>query len=499
MAQKNSSSYQSYYTELVRALVRLVEESDSFLKGHSERVASYCSRFFKKLGLPKRELQKVYLAGLLHDIGMVYLPPDLVNKPGNLTDDELKLIQMHPVVAETILSQVSVLKGVIPLIRHHHESYDGSGYPDGLQGNDIPLGARIIAVMDSFCAMTADRPHRKALGNEEALAEIEKDSGVRYDPKLVKGFLQLVRPQSAAAASGAPAGTSEESGEQLDEAGLAQAIQDIIAKFKRGQITLPVLPNIIHQIQKVINNPMATTAELARVIEKDSVISLKLISTANSSLYRGTKKIETVADAVPRLGLKQTQSLVNALANKDLYNTKNEECKNLMEQMWQHSLASAYTSRAIAKQLRMEDIEKFFLLGLIHDIGKVLLLKALTEAVLRQKNGGSFKIDDVIKVMQDAHTSFGGALLERWGFGKEYKSVAIQHEGANVSKDTPQEVLVVHLANMLTRSIGYSVFNDEELDAASLESAKILEIDAESLAAIREEIKQIMLDSKKAF
>ncbi len=490
-------NYQKYYNEMVRTLVRLVEEKDVFLKGHSERVATGCMRLMKAIGLQRSIIERTYLAGLLHDIGMVYLPLELVQKPGDLTGDEMEKVKEHPEIAEKILTNLPVMKGVLPIIRHHHEAFDGSGYPDGLKGEQIPSSAGYLAIMDSYCAMTSERPHRPAMNMDEAIAEIEKEAGTKFDPELVKQFVAHVK--TAMAGVSAPTTLAEKIGAGEGD-GLSAIIAGIIERFKKGKVDLPVLPNVVHEIQKVIKSPITTTDDVAGIIEKDAVISLRLISTANSPMYRGAKKIMNVAQAVPRLGMKQTQSIVSAIANKDLYKTQQEEYNDLMQQMWQHSLACAYAARDIAKGLQFGDIDQYFLLGLIHDIGKVMLLKALVDTGKKGEAAEATKdIDAVIKAMQDAHCTFGGVLLQKWNFDKMFASVAIQHDASSFTDNTIKEVLVIHCANMLTRKIGYSLFNDEELDLEELESRKLLKMSVDDLEAIGAGVRKVVVSAAKAF
>ena len=159
-----------------------------------------------------------------------------------------------------------------------------------------------------------------------------------------------------------------------------------------------------------------------------------------------------------------------------------------------HSLASAYGSKLIAQNLKLADLEKYFLMGLIHDIGKILLLKAFTD-VSKEKD---LNMNAVTANIQEAHLSLGSLLLKRWGFDDEFLNVLTHHEDKELSPDTGKEILVVHLANMLTRKIGFSLF-DDEIDFAELDSVKILEMKPEALEDIGENIKEIISDVAHLF
>lgn len=265
-----------------------------------------------------------------------------------------------------------------------------------------------------------------------------------------------------------------------------QKVQQIVSRFKEGKIALPVLPHIVHDVQAVIKEPHSTVDRLAQVIEKDAPISLKLISTANSPFYRGTEKIQSIATAIQRLGYKETQSIVSAIANKGLYIAKHKQFEKLMEKLWFHSLASAYGGRAIAQKSGYGDLEKAFFMGLVHDIGKALIIKALDD-ITPPKN--EINEEDLIAILQEVHTRFGAVLLKRWGFADEFSQVALLHESHNISDKTPKEILMINLASNLARRIGYSLF-DMEIDLATITSARFLRLNPGLLSTITEDVKR---------
>ena len=224
------------------------------------------------------------------------------------------------------------------------------------------------------------------------------------------------------------------------------------------------------------------------------MISLRLISVSNSPVYRGVSEIQNVKGALPRLGLKETFNIVLAIANKGLYSTDHVQFRILMDKLWVHSLATAYGSKLIAQNLKLADLEKYFLMGLSHDIGKILLLKAFTD-VSKEKD---LNMNAVTANIQQGHLSLGGLLLKRWGFDGEFLSVLTHHEDKELSPDTGKEILVVHLANMLTRKIGFSLF-DDDIDFAELDSVKILKMKPETIEDIGEKIKEIISDVAHLF
>ncbi len=177
----------------IAALVNATEARDLYTRGHSERVAHYATLLAREVGISPEEIRTLWLAGLLHDIGKIGVRDAILYKPGPLNEEEYRRVQDHPVLAAQILSPIAGLRKVVPLVLHHHERYDGSGYPDGLAGEEIPLGARILAVVDGFEAMTSKRAYRPAFSPEEALERLEQNGGTQYDPELVRVWVRLVR------------------------------------------------------------------------------------------------------------------------------------------------------------------------------------------------------------------------------------------------------------------------------------------------------------------
>ncbi|BCV22233.1 hypothetical protein hamaS1_23020 [Moorella sp. Hama-1] len=160
---KARRAHQEMFLAAMETLARTLEARDGYTRGHSERVAGYVVRLASRLGLETARVEKLRLAASLHDLGKIGIHDAILNKAASLTAAEFVLIKQHPVIGAKILQPLVPLKEQIPWIRHHHERYDGKGYPDGLRGEAIPLGARIIALADSFDAMTSDRPYRRAL------------------------------------------------------------------------------------------------------------------------------------------------------------------------------------------------------------------------------------------------------------------------------------------------------------------------------------------------
>lgn len=177
---------------IVLAIINAIDAKDGYTAGHSERVASFAHAIASRMGLASQECDRIHMAGLLHDVGKIGIPDSILKKPGKLTEEEFRLIQAHPVIGYSILKHLSNIDYVIPGVLHHHEAFDGSGYPQGLQGHSIPLMARILAVSDAFDAMTSTRAYRHALSLEEATQIFENDCGATWDSDIVHILFECV-------------------------------------------------------------------------------------------------------------------------------------------------------------------------------------------------------------------------------------------------------------------------------------------------------------------
>jgi response regulator RpfG family c-di-GMP phosphodiesterase len=181
------------YLSTVRAFVSSLEAKDTYTRGHSERVADYARVLGQTLGLGRHEIDMLVFGAVLHDIGKIGVAEGILNKPGPLTPEEWRVVRAHPEMGARIISNIDYLEPAVGLILHHHERIDGRGYPHGLVGRDIELGTRIVTVVDSFDAMTTDRPYRQAMGVEKAITLLRGNAGRQFDPKIVERFIDLIQ------------------------------------------------------------------------------------------------------------------------------------------------------------------------------------------------------------------------------------------------------------------------------------------------------------------
>ncbi|MCI9063572.1 MAG: HD-GYP domain-containing protein [Clostridia bacterium] len=181
------------YMESIQTVRYTVEAKDTYTRGHSDRVSEYSVLIGKKLNLNDDDIKRLRVGGLFHDVGKIGVPDSILQKNAKLTDDEYSEIKNHPTIGAHILSTASIFQDILPIVKHHHERYDGKGYPGKLDGEKIPYLARITAIADAFDAMTSRRVYRDSLPLDVVIAEFEKNKGTQFDPKLADVFLDILK------------------------------------------------------------------------------------------------------------------------------------------------------------------------------------------------------------------------------------------------------------------------------------------------------------------
>lgn len=184
------------YLQIARVLAQMVEMHEPYAHGHAERVALLANEIALQLGCPDELIRDIQLAATVHDIGKIVIPDHILFKPGHLTSAEYSEIKRHPMATVDIIRHVDYFRGIIPLVESHHEWYNGKGYPRKLTGENIPLGARILAIADAYDAMTCPRPYRPRLSNEEVVQALKKGAGTQWDPAIVDAFLRILKRES---------------------------------------------------------------------------------------------------------------------------------------------------------------------------------------------------------------------------------------------------------------------------------------------------------------
>ena len=190
------SSLLGTFIETVEALTKALDMRDIFTSGHSSRVSQTCCRMGAHMGLSEKEVQELRLAAILHDVGKIGISDAILGKPGRLTEQEFFIVKKHPEIGEKIVSGVEYLRGAAPVIRHHHEFYNGKGYPDGIGGDEIEIGARIISVADAYDFLRSDLSFRAPLSVPDTLKEIQNGAGLQFDPGVVEACVDIIQERN---------------------------------------------------------------------------------------------------------------------------------------------------------------------------------------------------------------------------------------------------------------------------------------------------------------
>lgn len=180
------------FLKTLESLAKSLEARDTYTRGHSQRVCEVSIMIGEHLGLGPEAIEELRVGTILHDIGKIGVPDTVLNKPGRLTDEEFRIMKTHPVIGYEICKPLMLSEGVLMIIRNHHEKLDGSGYPDGLKGGELPLSLRIVCVADAFDAMSSKRPYRNVMDMRYVMAELSKGAGVQFDPIVVESLKELL-------------------------------------------------------------------------------------------------------------------------------------------------------------------------------------------------------------------------------------------------------------------------------------------------------------------
>ena len=189
---RHKNTYSADILDSIQSLALALDAKDSYTEGHSKRVAEYASMLAKQLGLEFEEIEWIRLAATMHDIGKIGIPESILCKPAKLTKEEYEIMKKHPVIGARILKPIKPLEKVANLVLYHHEYWDGSGYPNGMKNNEIPIGSRIVSIVDAFQAMTSNRPYRATLPFEEAVKRLRAGKEKQWEPDLVELFIKIV-------------------------------------------------------------------------------------------------------------------------------------------------------------------------------------------------------------------------------------------------------------------------------------------------------------------
>lgn len=280
-------------------------------------------------------------------------------------------------------------------------------------------------------------------------------------------------------------------------------LDEIIFVFKRGEIELPTLPQMGIKFQEMMNKG-ANLQNIGKFLKQDVAISSKLISVSNSAYYRGVTESKDLGQAISRLGLKNTKRYVDTICNRSLYGTKNKRFLTFLEKLWEHSLACAYASQVLDESLGLSLDSDAFTMGLLHDIGKLLLLQVLGDLQLKKKIGDQVENSELLDTVNIHHAKFGAALLKKWNFSDTFSQIASYHNNLEAAAAISNELLVVHFGNLMVKSMGFALEDmddaqQKEIDLEDTESARRLGLDASMIDEFKNKVSGFMDELKGLF
>ncbi len=285
-----------------------------------------------------------------------------------------------------------------------------------------------------------------------------------------------------------------------DKNSYTKIVAEIIKRFYKGRIKLPVLPRIVNDVKELMDSKDAAIEDLVSILKNDIAISARLISIANSALYKGVDYADSLNVALVRLGMKASCNLISTIVTRDLFKTENKIINEKLEELWTHSFACGVIGKKLAQELGMENADTIFLMGIVHDIGKMLLIKAIVDMYPEEL----FESSDLRLAIHETHTTFGAALLKKMKFSKEFIQIAEFHHWSDFAKEDDRTLLVIQLSDYLAREIGFKFFAVEEeqdkfCNLAELESFKQLKLDLDKTIEMAEKIKETIASSAKEF
>jgi putative nucleotidyltransferase with HDIG domain len=404
-------------------------------------VAQLASRLGRELSLDARSLALLDVAVRVRDVGMIALTDAVVLATRRLSSEEWELVNGHPVLGERMLQELSIVSSAAPIIRAHHERWDGGGYPDGLSGQAIPQLSRIIATCDAFVAIASDRPHRRGLGAAAALDGVLQESGAQFDPATVEALTATLAKSAApkgararalqAVAPESPKGTGDGS----------HKLQDAIADFD----VVPVLAPAYERILEATASGRTLGGELVAAVESDTGLTVAVLRSAQP-LAR-TRPIVNVADAVAALGVAGVDAAVRPLPRSE-FPWRTSHLQVLMHRSLVHAQAVARAADRIARELDLETRDDVLAVALLHDVGKL----ALGRSVADYPTEAERTVNPEERVRRERatwgmdHASLGGVLLRRWGLPKLLAGGVAAHHSAEAETDV---ATYVRLADMV--------------------------------------------------
>ncbi|MBC7929213.1 MAG: HDOD domain-containing protein [Rubrivivax sp.] len=430
--------------DMTRAVVRSIsdalEAKDEHVHGHARRASGYAVATGRRMRLDGATLEQISLAAVLHDIGKIGTPDAILLKPTPFTDEERAIMQTHPERGARMLAGVPEMEDVAAIIRHHHEHWDGSGYPEGLTGEQIPLASRIILVADAYDAMTSPRPFRNAYDHETAVAKLEEMSGTHFDPEVVRAFCELD--------------------------GLAK-IRGGVADAARGEARWL-------SASRPLNAGFLSHADLVGHVMSEPALAACVLREAN--VEDGFHQTANLEAACERLGEDRLRAIFTRTCGHNPSGFDDSQFK-------EHSLRCAVAARLLAEQTGVIAPDDAYALGLLHDIGELLLCSLFPEEM---ENliwlGEDARLEREVAAFGVDHAQIGQWALEAFGLPRSLGAIVQTHHDA--MRINAPAALLLHVANVI--ACAESPSDIVALDALGSDRLALLGLSRSDLARIHE-------------
>ncbi|MBD0371970.1 MAG: HDOD domain-containing protein [Pyrinomonadaceae bacterium] len=436
-----SQRLQAMTRSVVRTIADALEAKDEYVYGHARRVSGYASAIARRLRLEIPVLEQISLAAFLHDIGKIGTPDQLLLKPSIFTEEERAVMQLHAERGARMIAGVPEMEEIAEFIRYHHEHYDGSGYPEGLAGEQIPLASRIILVADAYDAMTSPRPFRRAFTHEEAIEQLLESAGKQFDPEIVRAFCELTA--------------------------LAQIRRGIAHENWGGHLS----PLPLH-----LELDALSFEELVEEIARDPALAASVLRAVNT-------KGQTVAPCLSiraaclNLGDESLRELVQRMCSRERLDFD-------FTRLQEHSIRCAIAAELLAKRTKMIDMDEAYSLGLLHDMGEALLCTLFPEEMehIIWMDETEARTEREVVAFGVDHAQVGQWLLEACGIQRELAlTVQTHHDAMRINEPV---ALLLNVADVVASAANSSEI--AALDQLGSDRLAMLRLSRADLAYVHE-------------
>jgi putative two-component system response regulator len=435
--------------ELTRGIVRTIadalEARDEYVSGHGRRVSGFATAIGRRLSLDVTSIEQISLAAFLHDIGKIGTPDAILLKPAALTTEERAVMEQHAERGARMLAGIPDMQEVADAVRYHHENFDGTGYPEGLSGEQIPLSARIIRVADAYDALTSPRPFREAHDHDTATGHLEQLAGKQFDPQIVQTFCGIES--------------------------IARIHRSIISGFYGSRLTVAWSESDLRH---------ATFEDLISLVESEPVLAVLSLAEANAK--EGAEPVASLRAACARLGEANIRALALHICGLD-------RCTHNPDQLLEHALRCAAASRLLAEQTGLLEPDEAYMLGLTHDIGRLLLLALFPdemENILWQE--AEVHSDREVAAFGVDHADVGHWILQACRVPRTLTGAVQTHHA--VLRTNAHSALLLHLADTIAHADNPHMI--AALDALGTDRLAMLKLSRADLATIHTRTMQAM-------